>query len=77
MAEINFSEVEKNSDVFATYYSDKQYEKYFDVIIIVENNPTVVRVCSYITNGLLEYDCIDLQNNHDITEKVDLFEDIM
>ena len=44
----------------------------------VENTPTVVRVCSYIDpNGCLDYDCIDLQNNQDITEKVDLWEDIM
>jgi hypothetical protein len=45
---------------------------------MVENTPTVVRVCSYIdANGCLDYDCIDLQNNQDITEKVDLWEDIM
>ena len=45
---------------------------------MVENNPTVVRVCSYIAaHGCLEYDCIDLQNSQDITEKVELWEDIM
>ena len=45
---------------------------------MVANNPTVVRVCSYIAaHGCLEYDCIDLQNSQDITEKVDLWEDIM
>ena len=78
LTEIDFAEVEKNSNAFDTNYSDKQYEDYFDVITMVENNPTVVRVCSYIdAHGCLEYDCIDLQNNQDITEKVDLFEDIM
>ncbi len=78
LTEIDFAEVEKNSNAFDTYYSDKQYEDYFDVITMVENNPTVVRVCSYIdAHGCLEYDCIDLQNNQDITEKVDLWEDIM
>ena len=77
LAEINFAEVEKNSATFDTYYSDKQYEEYFDIIAMVENNPTVVRVCSYIANGLLEYDCIDLQSNQDITKVVDIFEDIM
>ena len=78
LTEINFTKVKKNSNAFDTNYSDKQYEDYFDVITMVENNPTVVRVCSYIdAHGCLEYDCIDLQNNQDITEKVDLFEDIM
>ena len=78
LTEINFTKVKKNSNAFDTNYSDKQYEEYFDVITMVENNPTVVRVCSYIdAHGCLEYDCIDLQNNQDITEKVDLFEDIM
>ena len=78
LTEINFTKVKKNSNAFDTNYSDKQYEDYFDVITMVENNPTVVRVCSYIdAHGCLEYDCIDLQNSQDITEKVDLWEDIM
>lgn len=78
LTEINFTEVKKNSNAFNTNYSDKHYEDYFDVITMVENTPTVVRVCSYIdANGCLDYDCIDLQNNQDITEKVDLWEDIM
>lgn len=70
--------LKKNSNAFNTNYSDKHYEDYFDVITMVENTPTVVRVCSYIdANGCLDYDCIDLQNNQEITEKVDLWEDIM
>ena len=64
LTEINFTKVKKNSNAFDTNYSDKQYEDYFDVITMVENTPTVVRVCSYIdANGCLDYDCIDLQNN--------------
>ena len=55
LTEINFTKVKKNSNAFDTNYSDKQYEDYFDVITMVENNPTVVRVCSYIaTHGCLE-----------------------
>lgn len=73
---IDFALVEENKILLDSLYDTSNYQNYVEYITVVNNSPTVIRIYSKEIEGILEYDCFDLQTNEIINDSIDLFEDI-